>query len=173
MSDHQATYLKLLLAQETDLRAFVGSIIRDPHLREDVFQDVAVILWKKFAQYDPARPFGAWARGIAANRIKQALTARKRQPVCLEAETIDWLAQAEPVPDDAARAAEEAEALRQCLERLPPRARRLLALRYDQGLKLRELAEQVGKKLDAVHKALSRIRAGLRLCIERKLAAWS
>ena len=59
MSD-QNEFLRLLLAAETDLRAFVRSVLRDSAAVDDVFQETALVLWERFAEYDPARPFGAW-----------------------------------------------------------------------------------------------------------------
>ncbi len=66
---------------------------------------------------------------------------------------------------------ERAQALRICMERLPARSRELLRLRYDQGLKLKEMGARLARSLDAVHKALSRIRSALRRCVEEEVAA--
>ena len=52
-----------------DLRAYIGSVVRDVHAREDVFQDVSRTLWQSFDQYDPERSFGAWARGVATRKM--------------------------------------------------------------------------------------------------------
>ena len=38
---HQDDFLRLLLRHEAELRAFIGSIVHDPHAREDVFQETA------------------------------------------------------------------------------------------------------------------------------------
>ncbi|MBM3966699.1 MAG: sigma-70 family RNA polymerase sigma factor [Planctomycetes bacterium] len=71
-------FLELLLRHQTEVKAFIGSVIRNRQARDDVFQEVAVILWKRFAEYDPCRPFGAWARGIAVNKILQELRQQRR-----------------------------------------------------------------------------------------------
>jgi len=70
-------FLPLFLACPNDLRAFIGAMVRDPALREDLFQEVSMVLWRKFDSYDLTRPFGAWARGIAARRFWNA-SARNR-----------------------------------------------------------------------------------------------
>jgi DNA-directed RNA polymerase specialized sigma24 family protein len=46
-------------------------------------------------------------------------------------------------------------------------------LRYQEALPLPEIAEQTGSTLEAVHKALVRIRQQLRDCVQRRLADWS
>ena len=81
MMTNREQFLSLFLAHESDIRAFIGSIVLDRHMRQDIFQDVAMILWQKFEEYDSARPFGAWARAIAAHKILQHRHQNKRFPV--------------------------------------------------------------------------------------------
>jgi RNA polymerase sigma-70 factor (ECF subfamily) len=168
----QDDFLPLFLEHQVSLRAFIGSLVRDRHTRDDVFQEVALALWNEFGRYDRARPFGAWARGIAANKVLQRWEKDTRQPVPLAPEAVRALLDAY---DRAERAGPpeglEAEALERCLEQLPERSRRLLALRYERSLKLAEIATQLHTTLDAAHKALSRIRARLQECVRQRLAA--
>jgi len=60
------TIFRLLLEHEAELRAFIGSMLRDRGLADDVFQEVALALWRQADRYDASRPFGPSARGIAA-----------------------------------------------------------------------------------------------------------
>jgi DNA-directed RNA polymerase specialized sigma24 family protein len=39
------------LAVQSDLRAFIRATVRDRPLREDVFQEVAMMLWRKFYRF--------------------------------------------------------------------------------------------------------------------------
>jgi RNA polymerase sigma-70 factor (ECF subfamily) len=168
--DREAEFLKRFLTCQDDLRAVIGSMLRDRHLREDVFQDVAVVLWRKFDEYDPSRPFGAWARGIAVRKVLQTYDKSRRLPIAFAPETIDVLLRAFDEAEEPDRAAEE-QALRRCVEKLPEKSRRLLELRYEKALKLHEIAERIASTLDAVHKALSRMREALRRCVAREMAA--
>lgn len=167
--DNQADFLKLLFDCEFGIRAFIGSIVRDPHEREDVFQEVALTLWKEFERYDRTRPFGAWARGVAAMKLMQRGDKLKRQPVPFSPEAMQALA-------DAFDRAEgqfnpQAAALEDCVDELPERSRKLLALRYEQSWQLNRVADELGSTLDAVYQALSRIRSKLQECIKRRMAA--
>ena len=165
--DAQQEFLKHLLQHQNDIRAFIGSLVRDRHQRDDIFQDVALILWKKFDQYDRGRSFGAWARGIAVRRVLQSFAGSKRIPVPLSPEAIEAVA---AVYEEAVSPLDEEEALNHCLDQLPEKSRYLVAMRYERGMKLREMADYLCRSLDSVHKALSRIRVGLRKCIEKQLA---
>ena len=52
---------------------------------------------------------------------------------------------------------------------LPEASRRLVALRYEEGLGAKDIAARVGRTPAAIDMALSRIRRLLRDCIERKI----
>jgi RNA polymerase sigma-70 factor (ECF subfamily) len=166
--DSQSRFLALLLQHQLGLRAFIGSLVRDREARDDLFQEVALTLWNEFARYDPARPFGAWARGIAAHKVQQRWAREARVPVPFPPAAIQALLDAY----DRTEAVEShrADALQRCLDQLPERSRQLLALRYEQSLSLAQIADRVCSTPDAVHKALSRLRARLHQCVQMRLA---
>jgi RNA polymerase sigma-70 factor (ECF subfamily) len=166
--DRHNEFLPLFIEHQVGIRAFIGSLVRDRHARDDVFQEVALSLWHEFARYDPSRSFAAWARGIAANKVLQRWHKDTRFPVPFAPEAIQALLDAY----DRTEADESlhADALQRCLEQLPERSRKLLSLRYEQSLKLAQVAERLSTTLDAAHKALSRLRLRLQECIEQRLA---
>ena len=86
--NRQDEFLKLLLRHQTEVKAFIGSVVLDRHLQDDVFQEVAVALWQQMDRYDWDLPFAAWARGIAANKILQMRDQNARFPVAFSPETI-------------------------------------------------------------------------------------
>ena len=168
MSDHDH-FLPHFLATQSDLRAFIGAAVRDPAAREDVFQEVAMILWKKFDRYDPARSFGAWARGIAARKILEDRRLRSRLPESCTPETLEALS--------AGFAAEEAEspwpdrekALHLCLDQLPERGARFIKDWYHESLPVEAMATEAGLTVEALYQTLSRLRRQLRECVQRRL----
>lgn len=165
--DPRDEFLTLFLQHQSDLRAFIGSMLRERNTRDDVLQETALVLWKEFDRYDRSRSFGAWARGIASNKVLQRLDRDRRIPQSLPAEAVPAvLASFErtDIPGDARR-----EALEVCLQQLPDKSRALLKLRYEQGMSVAQLAERMTSTLDAIHKSLSRIRAKLQECVERRL----
>jgi RNA polymerase sigma-70 factor (ECF subfamily) len=151
------------------VQAFLDAVVRDRATAEDLFQQVALILWKDFARYDPARPFGPWARGIAANLVLRHFRARERGLVALDEPAIEALLAASNrvFPEAGAHQA----ALDECMDELPERSRRLLRLRYGHGMDVAQIAVDVGGTHEAVRKALVRLRSALRDCARRRLAA--
>jgi RNA polymerase sigma-70 factor, ECF subfamily len=149
------------------LRAFIGAMVRERQDREDIFQEAVLTLWDNFAQYDPGRPFGAWARGIAMNKVRRYWQRAGRVPTPFSPEAILAILDAFERWETGRPVA--LEALEQCLEPLPPKSRRLLELRYKESLSVDEIAPVVGAAAAGVYKALSRLRARLQACIEHRL----
>lgn len=167
MGSHEE-FLTRFLRHQGDLKAFLGSVVRDRAVVDDLFQEVSLALWQSYAGYDPARPFGAWARGIAVKKVLQGREKSRRLPLAFSPQAIEAVMGAyERRP----QSAPDTEGLRDCIAKLPPRSQNLLVLRYDRALKLGEIARQLGSSLDAVHKLLSRIRENLQDCLQRRAEA--
>jgi RNA polymerase sigma-70 factor (ECF subfamily) len=167
--DKQEEYLKLLFGCELEIRAFIASLVRSSYDCDDIFQDVALTLWKEFPRYDRSRSFGAWARGIASMKLMQRWDKLKRRPVVLSPEAIQAVASA--FDRSEAGASRQAEALEHCLDQLPEKSRHLLELRYERSLKVEQIAAELEATLDAIYQSLSRIRARLQDCVNRRLSA--
>lgn len=172
--ERQERFLRLFLPEQGAVRAFIRATVWDRARCDDLFQEVALALWRELDRYDPERPFGAWARGVAAKTVLKSFREAKRAPVALSPEAIqalevafEELARGEAKPVASTRE----EALRACLERLPERSRALVKLRYSESLKATEIAARLTSSPDAVQKALTRLRDALQKCVERRLRA--
>jgi RNA polymerase sigma-70 factor (ECF subfamily) len=170
MSQHEV-FLSYLSRCEVDLRALVGAAMHDFHAGEEVFQEIALTLWQNFSQYDPSRPFGAWARGVAAKKLMERFRRDRRRPLVFSPESIRKLVEAAERSD--LRPGPDFEALDHCLGKLPAKSRQLLRLRYGQDQPVAAVAAQTRAAETAVCQALSRLRRRLRDCMERYMAARS
>lgn len=171
MADRSIEFMAHFERHQEDIRAVIGSMVRDRHAREDIFQEVAMVLWKKFDEFDGVHSFGAWARGIAVRKVLQSFDRTRRTPQPMDPETIESvLAAFDETEPESSEPTERQEALRHCLGLLPEKSRQLLELRYEQELKLHEVAARIDSTLDAAHKALSRIRDRLHKCVQNELS---
>ena len=59
----------LWTAAQRMVSAFLRTLVPNPSDREDLLQQVAVVIVQKFPQYDRARPFTSWAIGIAKQEV--------------------------------------------------------------------------------------------------------
>jgi RNA polymerase sigma-70 factor, ECF subfamily len=158
------------LANRHSLFAFIYGFVRHTHDAEDIFQEV----WVRFSEAlsrgtemeDPAK----WCRGTARNLILHYWRDRQRDKVVVDQELMELVEQSfaeQAVRQDYWLARQQA--LRECVEELPEHSKRLLRLKYDQGLPAQTVAEELLQSAAAVLMALSRVRRALRECARQKL----
>lgn len=157
--------LRELLRRRPGLYSFILSIVSDFLFAEEVFQEVAVVVCERWEDFQPGTNFGAWIRQIARNKIHSMSRAAGRA-VLLEPEAIDRIERVLEEEDGRDRLG----ALRRCLDHLGERPRKVFLLRYESGLTGDGIARRMATTVDAVHKILSRVRAELAECIDRRFA---
>lgn len=136
---------------------------------QDVLQETAAALWKKFDQYDPQQPFLPWARQFARNEVLMHHRRRKRYTFLSEPLIESLLEDQSRIESLRER---RRQALERCLENLPEADRELVERRYaDHDASVQQLAAETGQTANTLYKALGRIRRQLLECINRKLAA--
>ena len=146
---------------------YINAVVPDFQESEDLLQEVAVVLLRKFSEYDPQRPFVAWAIGVAKREVLMLRRRHARNFLCYHADLLERLSEA--YEELAPELEDRSRALRECLRTVRGRASELLRLRYEDSLKPNEIAARVGMAVIAVRVMLSRTRAALRECVERKL----
>jgi RNA polymerase sigma-70 factor (ECF subfamily) len=170
MQPHQAErFAALWTAAQPTIAAFIRTLLPDYQQADEVLQRVAVTLVRKFDQYDQARPFAAWAVGVAKYEVLYYRRERATDKHRFGDEIVEQIASryellAEEV--DPVR-----EALRLCLDQLKGRSKRVIELRYRRGMKSNAIAEEMSLSAGAVRMLLCRVRESLRRCIERRLAS--
>jgi len=148
---------------------YINSMMPDAHEAEDVLQEVAVVLLRKFGDYDPERSFVAWALGVTKFEILSARRSHARSFITYHGELMDAVADVydELSPELEARG----RALTRCLKKVKGRARELLKLRYEKSLKPGRIAQMLEMAAGTVRVQLSRLRASLGECVERVIAS--
>lgn len=166
----QPTIETLFLQQAAAVRGFVRGLVPDRAAAEDVFQDVFLTVTRRGADFRREGNFLAWVRGIARNKVLEHYRRQRSAPLPFDEELLNLLANSAEGSDQLLE--QRREALTKCLERLAPRAREIVDLRYaEQSLSPPEIAERLAWTTNAVHVALSRARAFLRECTQRALAS--
>jgi RNA polymerase sigma-70 factor (ECF subfamily) len=138
--------------------------------REDAseaLQETAVVLWRKFDEFDPARDFRAWASGIARNKALALIRDRQRDRHVFDVDLANRLADRAEAQET--RYSSEREALEECLQKLPLDRRELVLSAYRQGMRMDQLAAQRGQTPMSLYKVLQRIRQTLHDCVRRNL----
>jgi len=145
--DHQA-FARLVQRWEEPIFRLCARMTGDTHQAEDLKQEAFARVYTHRKEFRIESKFSSWLWRIALNLCYDALRKRQRHGECpLEDDpggdtaAMREHAAEEPSPDLQVAALEENEIVRQALGRLPETGRTLLALRYGEGLKLREIAE--------------------------------
>ncbi|MFV0473925.1 MAG: sigma-70 family RNA polymerase sigma factor [Pikeienuella sp.] len=144
-------------------------ICRERPVAEDAMQDAFVDIWRKAAEFDPARGAGAaWMAVIARNRAIDLVRRRARAPGWGgggEADAEDPLA---ALADPKARedGGAEAIALAECLSREEEKTRSMLVLAYVEGLSREELSAKFDAPVNTVKTWLRRGLASLKTCLD-------
>ena len=146
---------------------YINAVVPDFQEAEDLLQEVAVILLRKFPEYDAQRPFVAWAIGVAKHEVLMARRHHARSFLSYQADLLERIGEA--YEELAPEFEDRSRALRECLRSVKGRAGELLWLRYEESLKPNSISKRVGIAVVAVRVMLSRTRTALRECIERKL----
>ena len=156
-----------------DLLRYVLTLLPDRHRAEDVVQETARMLWRKFDEYDPERPFWPWARQFAHFEVLKARRRMALQQRCFSDELIEQLAEERVAAEESLAA--QREALAGCVERLEATERELVASRYSRETSLQQLAVVSGRSRNALYLTLHRIRQRLVECVNRalKLEGWT
>ena len=166
-SASQQDFLRVFLANEREILRYVVALVPNLADAQEIVQQTAVVLWEKFDQYDAERPFAPWACRFALNVTRQWMARRQRWKALLNSGLAEELASRREQlrPEFDARLVH----LDRCLQKLPEEQRSLVDGYYFRQLDVATVSDQAERTVDAVYKALQRIRRQLRECIERSL----
>lgn len=164
--------IKEFLEGRDALLGYIYALTRDFDVAEEIFQQVAVVLLEEPASAEPIRDVHAYAREVARRRVAEFFRRETRRQTREQPSSrmVDLIGVS--FDENAAECehlAEQQEALRWCLQKLPARARSAVDFRYDQRLELDVVAEKLGWTAESVKVLLSRARKMLSECVSARL----
>lgn len=161
-------FIALYTGAQPALQRFVAAHVPDYHEVQDVLQEVAVCLWRKFSDYQPGTSFQRWAIKVAQNMSLHARRSHARRRVVLSPKLSEQVAEyyaAQEFSDVEARR----RALDRCIEKLPPDYRDVVAARYAGQKRCDQIARESNCKDSLIRTRLTRIRILLRRCVKETL----
>ena len=161
-------FTRLWTENQPSVAGYLHSLAGDRDVSENLLQDTALTLLRKFEQYDSERPFLPWALGFArVQLLTHRRDASRSRAVALEDELLERFTALWAEVEVSVR--EEQQALEICLGRLAPRAAELVRLRYLEALNATQMAQRLGLAAGSIRVQLQRIREQLRDCIVAQL----
>ena len=155
----EAAFERLVDRYERKVYRLCCSLLRDPDQAEDAAQESLVRVWKALAKYDQRASLSTWIYTITRNRCLTAIERRRTldslsdPAVEHEAEVAQAVG---PDPDQ-----DHLGVLRELVEALPERFRRVLTLFYYEERSVAEVAQMLGLPEGTVKTNLHRARAAL------------
>jgi RNA polymerase sigma-70 factor, ECF subfamily len=163
--------VRLLSRHQEELFRYVFALLPNEEDARDVLQETSVALCRKFADYDPAKPFLAWAYRFAYLEVLKQRERNRRGARLLSQELIERLAREREAREPVLLA--RLQALESCLATLPPPDRELIRQRYQAVAGTDELVRLSGTSRRTLFRRLDRIRRALFDCVSGRLAAES
>jgi RNA polymerase sigma-70 factor (ECF subfamily) len=155
------------------LRTVLRSRVGDPHIVDDLFQEVSLAVWRQTSRPVEPGKVAPWLYRLAVRhsinhhrrngrrrRLLEQLECNALAGQTRPADSLEWLIQDEV-----------AEAVRQALETLPPREREMLVLKYTENWSYADLARHLGVSTGTVEYRLIRAKRNLRRALNAGMVA--
>jgi RNA polymerase sigma-70 factor (ECF subfamily) len=141
-----AAFEQLVVARGPELYRYLAIRLRNESDARDALQETFAAAWQSLPSLRQPSRFWPWLVAIAAHKSADVL--RSRRAIAEPADVVD-------------SAANEPVEIREALDRLPPRFREVLLLRYGLQLTEHEVAEVLGMRVGTVKSRAARARKAL------------
>ena len=154
------------------LYRYLLRLVREPAAADDLFQQTWLRVMEKIGRYDARRNFESWLFSVAHNLAIDSWRGKR-------GESLDDAGDSGEPPDERLRSGdpdalerlldfERGAVLAACMHELPAIHREVLTLRFEEDMKLEEIAEVAGVPLSTVKSRLRRALEGLRAAMDAR-----
>lgn len=163
-------FLRLFLQNQRRLYAYIFTLLPNRADADDVLQEASLVMWDKFDPQRPPNDFVAWGCRIAYFKVLDLYKRSQRSRVQFSQAMLERVAETAAEQVAALQLDDRREALTACVQKLSPRDRELLVRRFAEGATTQSASEQTGRSVEAVYKAVAKLRQVLFDCVQRRLA---
>jgi len=161
------TLVLLLTRHQEQLFRYIFSLVPYEADARDILQETSLALYRKFAEYDPARPFLPWAYRFAFFQVQKHREKSARSPLLFSEDVMDLLASErthiEPRLDERLRL------LDACLQKLTAQDQALVTSRYAMRQSAEEMTARFSLSRRTLFRNLEILRQRLHECVTRQL----
>ncbi|TLD70856.1 sigma-70 family RNA polymerase sigma factor [Phragmitibacter flavus] len=165
--DRQEEFVVLLNGAHALLLRYIMSLLGNRHDAEDVLQRTSLLMWRRFATFEPGTDFIAWATTVAFYETRNFQRSTGRSHLEFEDELLQTLATERE--SHLLQWHPRMEALEACIEKLDPQHRDLVDAIYLEGIEAATLAQQQGRAIQTIYNKLNFIRRALAECVQRRM----
>jgi RNA polymerase sigma-70 factor, ECF subfamily len=151
---------------ESEIQAFVFTLL--PHWPdvEDIVQRTRIVLWQKFSTFEPGSSFKAWALQVARFEVNNFRRTQRSDRLCFDDALVDSLAEVRTtLADELDR---RRSVLNDCMSKLRASDRQIIRHCYGpKATTTKEAADRLHRPVNTLYKALNRIRRTLLECVKQ------
>jgi RNA polymerase sigma-70 factor (ECF subfamily) len=136
-------FVSLFLADQRRLYRYIVALLGTEQDAEDVLQETAAVLWKKFADFKPGTSFLAWGCKIAYLTVLEHRRRKGKRLALLDPDVLEHLAAMLPPGEGPQQL--RLDALEHCLGKLNPIDRELVDRCYAPQVKIKAIAAELGR----------------------------
>jgi len=170
---------RLVLTYQTHAYNIAYRIMGESDAAEDATQEAFISAYRNIKRFRGGA-FKSWVFRIVTNACYDELRRRKRRPQSSLDQLSEYsdgfdsagagaemMGKVDQNPEHALQSVELADAIQDCLNRLPPEYRAVVVLVDVQGYDYKEASSIASTPLGTVKSRLARARANLRACLQR------
>ena len=161
-------FLSLLLKHQKNLYGYLFALLPNLSVVDDLMQETIMVMWEKFDTFEPDTNFYAWAKKIAYYKVMNYHDRSFHTEVQFSQEALECI---DRYAETAQKTDDRIIALEKCIHQLSAGDKKLVKLKYADGMTVKEVAEHVQRPVEGMYKAMARIHNLLEQCIKRTLAA--
>jgi len=166
--DQGSHFVHQLTACQHRIYAFILTLVPNWSDADDLMQETAEVMWRKFQDAGQINDFCAWGKTIARNKVMNYYAKKKRERILFDDTLLNDVVEREE--KTSLQAQLRVQALQKCLQRLRSNDRHLIQVLYGHDITIKELAAEVKRPVQGLYKAMARIHHSLLLCVRRSLA---
>ena len=166
---------ELITRYQNRLYRYLLRMVREPAEAEDLFQQTWLKVVEKIRSFDASRNFDAWlftlARNLAIDHLRRIRPESLDEPIAdsWHSETVaDRIPSKDHTPLDHALAAERRTEIIDAMSGLPMMYREVLTLRFEEEMKIEEIAQVTAVPLSTAKARLRRSLEQLRYALEAR-----
>jgi RNA polymerase sigma factor (sigma-70 family) len=135
--------LKVFLPLRKHLHRMISRLVHSHSTAEDLVQDTFVRLWERRSQLPPPSMLGGYVVRTGRNLAIDFKRRERIAPFINGIETLEFMADTAPTPENRAIAAQSLERLSAAIAALPPRAREVFVMARIEGMTYVEIGAKL------------------------------
>jgi RNA polymerase sigma-70 factor (ECF subfamily) len=168
-SSRERLYFQLFMAHQGSLYAYILASVHNYSDADDILQETATVMWRRFSEFAEGTSFVAWGIAIARLQILKFFNDHKRSRLQFDNDLLMELG--DLALEETSRIKAIKERFGNCLRRQSDSHQKLLRLRYNDGMTIKAIANLTGKPTQGMYKVSLAFRIRCKAALKR-LSGW-